>query len=104
MKFKVFSIYDAKAKAFQTPFYMVELGQALRAFEDLCKDTDTLVYRHPEDFQLYEIGSYDDSNAKHESYIPLELVSTATEMKTFKRVKSAEIKTEQLVTETIGGK
>lgn len=76
---KMFSLYDGKAQMFQTPFYMPTLGMALRAFADLCNDPNTMVYRHPEDFSLYEIGEYDDSNAVHNSLSPLKLVGTAQE-------------------------
>jgi len=78
---KVFSIHDGKAKAFQLPFYMQTVGAAIRAFEDLANDPKTIVSRHPEDFVLYEIGSYDDSTAEVVNNHPLSLVAAATEFK-----------------------
>jgi len=79
MNLKVFSIYDAKAKAFQSPFYMVTLGQALRAFDDLVNEKDSFVNKHPEDYQLYQVAEYDDSNATFQNRVPLNMIATAVE-------------------------
>lgn len=78
---KVFSIHDSKAKAFQLPFYMPTIGAAIRAFEDLVNDRTSMAYKHPEDFMLYEIAQYDDSNAETISNHPVSLVVTAKELK-----------------------
>lgn len=91
MKLRVFSLYDAKAKVFQTPFYMPTLGMALRAFDDLVNDESTLVNKHPGDFQLYEIAEYDDDNGKHKPTEPLDLVATAQEYKKDKRMKMSDL-------------
>lgn len=61
MTTKVFSVYDSKACVFGNPFVMVTVGAAIRAFTELCNDPQTMVYRHPSDFVLYEIGSFEDS-------------------------------------------
>jgi len=89
MNLKVFSIYDAKAKAFQSPFYMVTLGQALRAFDDLVNEKDSFVNKHPEDFQLYHIAEYDDSNATFQNRVPLNMIATAAEY--YKGIKPFDI-------------
>lgn len=78
---KVFCIYDSKAKVFQLPFFMPTIGAAVRAFEDLVMDKSTMVNRHPDDFVLYEIGQYDDSNAETIAHHPISLVVTAKELK-----------------------
>ena len=59
MKLKVFSIFDSKAEAFNTPFFFNMTGQALRAFEDLAKDPQAAISKHPEDYTLFEIGEFD---------------------------------------------
>lgn len=61
---KMFSVYDSKAKAFGVPFAMQTVGAAVRAFSDLANDNQTLVCRHPSDFILYEIGSFDDHSSE----------------------------------------
>lgn len=62
---KVFSVYDEKAKIFMTPFAMVEVGEALRMFMDLVRDQKTLLSRHPEDYKLYQLGTFDDFKGKY---------------------------------------
>lgn len=63
MVLNVYSIYDEKSQSYGTPFFMATDGLAARAFSDLVKDTTTLVGMHPEDFVLYQIGSFDDASA-----------------------------------------
>lgn len=68
MIMKVFSVYDSKAQMFNVPYFANTTPQAIRSFSDLANDPQTLVCKHPGDFVLYEIGEYDDSNAKMVNY------------------------------------
>ena len=61
MNLKVFSIYDAKAGAFNQPFFMHTFGQAERAFRDEVDSPTSLISKHPEDFTLFDLGVFDDS-------------------------------------------
>ncbi|QXP44270.1 MAG: nonstructural protein [Arizlama microvirus] len=60
MVLKVFSILDAKAKVYSNPFFMPQIGQALRGFGDLVNGEKSDVSKHPEDYSLYQVGEYDD--------------------------------------------
>lgn len=62
MKLKAFSIYDTKALAYGVPFFMSSVGQATRAFADLSNDPQSMVFKHPTDFVLFEIGEFNDSD------------------------------------------
>lgn len=62
MKFKIFSIYDSKAQQFNTPIFLAQEGQAIRAFDDLCNNKDSEVSKHPEDYTIFAIGEFDDDN------------------------------------------
>lgn len=64
MKYKVFSIYDVKAKTFSPPFVCPHTGQALRDFSDLVQDPKTRIAAHPEDYNLQCLGEYDDCSGK----------------------------------------
>lgn len=57
---KMFSVFDSKAGNFSPPFFMVNVGAALRAFVDIANDRDTAIARHPEDYSLFLIGEFDD--------------------------------------------
>lgn len=57
---KFFSIYDAKAKFYQRPFLAPSTGEAIRAFIDSVNDSRYSMSKHPEDFILFEVGTFDD--------------------------------------------
>lgn len=73
MQIICFSIFDAKAAYFNTPFYYAHRGQAIRAAMDLGSDLGTTVGRYPADFHLYEIGSFDDQTGAFTAIAPLSL-------------------------------
>lgn len=58
---KMFTVYDQKAKAYLPPWFMGELGQATRIFSDCCSSKDHQFGVHPEDYELYEVGVFDDN-------------------------------------------
>lgn len=64
MKTEAYSIYDLKAKIFTPPFFMRSRGEAIRAFTTTANDTTNNVGKFPEDFQLYQVGEYDDTTGK----------------------------------------
>lgn len=59
----VYVIYDSKAEFYNQPFFLINDEIALRSALDLRRDTNTEIGRHPEDFTLFKIGTYDDSTA-----------------------------------------
>lgn len=63
MKFKVFSIYDSKAAAFLTPFFLRHEGEAQRIFGTLAVDPEHQFCLHAADFTLFQIGEFDDLTA-----------------------------------------
>lgn len=60
MKIEVFSVYDSKSKAFSQPFYSATVAVAIRNFTTACKDPNSQLAKHPEDFTLFHVGSFDD--------------------------------------------
>lgn len=57
----MFSVYDEKSEAFLLPFFLQTKGQAIRAITDCVNDTNHTFYKHPSDYTLFELGSFDDS-------------------------------------------
>ena len=64
MKQLMFVIYDSKANAYLQPWFLTTEPMAIRAFTDLANDSDSNVSRHPEDYTLFNIGSFDDNTAE----------------------------------------
>jgi len=60
MKLVVFSIYDSKSHIYEKPFYMNHRMEALRAFESTVNDPNTSINKWPEDFTLFELGTYEN--------------------------------------------
>lgn len=65
MRLAVLAIRDRAANAFDRPMFFTSLGAALRAFGDEINrvDLNNNLNKHPEDFDLYHLGEYDDENA-----------------------------------------
>jgi len=61
MKHKMFCIFDSAAKAYLIPFFLPESGMALRVFGDCINSSDHQFGKHPADYTLFELGSFDDS-------------------------------------------
>jgi len=70
---KMYTIYDSKAGFYNRPFTARTKGEALRLFQQAANDKTTQIGEYPEDFILFEIGSFDDltGNLAHESHISL---------------------------------
>lgn len=74
MKLKIFAIHDAKAEAYLQPFFMANKGTAIRAITDTLAQREHQFSKYPEDFTLFELGEYDDSNgivSPHVTPLPL---------------------------------
>ena len=61
MKTYAYCVYDRKSLIYNTPFFAVSDGAAVRSFRDLANDLSTTVGRHPGDFVLYRVGTFDDA-------------------------------------------
>jgi len=64
---KAYAVYDSKTQAFDKPMFMLTNGQAIRGWETAANNPESDYYKHPDDFTLFELGSYDDSTGKFDS-------------------------------------
>lgn len=74
MMLKVFSIYDIKAETYSPPFFLQTVGLAIRTFTDVANDRESRVHKYPEDFTLFEIGTFNDTSGTiipREANLPL---------------------------------
>jgi hypothetical protein len=64
----IVSVKDSAAEAFGRPMYLQSLGVAIRSFTDEVnrEDKDNQLFNHPDDFDLYELGVFDDSLGRYE--------------------------------------
>lgn len=71
MKRLLCAVYDSASQTFGQPMYVIARGQAVRAFSDEVqrRATDNALNMHPEDFELWLLGEFEDSNG---ALIPVE--------------------------------
>lgn len=64
MKRLLCAVYDSASQTFGQPMYVVARGQAVRAFSDEVqrRNPDNALSLHPEDFELYLLGEFEDTN------------------------------------------
>lgn len=77
MKVNVYSIYDRKAVTYGLPFFQPTDGSAIRSVQEIANDMNTTVGRHPTDFALFCIGTYDDQLGLMQPEVPLRHVIDA---------------------------
>jgi len=75
MNQNIFTIFDSKAKAYLTPFFLHADGMAIRVFTDCVNDKNHQFGKHPEDYILFNIGSWSDDKAKFKTSIPIALAT-----------------------------
>lgn len=82
MKQVIISVKDTAAQAFTRPIFVPAIPVALRSFRDEVNRVDSTddLARHPDDFELYEIGSFDDATGIIEVIEP-RLVARAKDLK-----------------------
>lgn len=67
MKMQIVALRDIKANVYGQPIFVPNIGSAIRSFGDQCQDEKSGdLYKHPEDFELYHLGTYTDDDAKFE--------------------------------------
>lgn len=58
----VMAAYDKKAKAYALPFFSPQVAVAVRQFGEAANTPDHQVCKHPEDFSLFLLGTFNDEN------------------------------------------
>lgn len=95
MELKIFALYDEKAITYARPFFLPHKGQAIRLFSDLATDSSQEIGRHPEDYSLYHLGTYDDITGRFENLQVPEFISRASEFKNPKISITKEVNDER---------
>lgn len=61
MRLIAFSVYDVKVEAYMPPLFARTYGEAERFWADLKSDSQSPYSKHPEDYQLFQVGEFDPS-------------------------------------------
>lgn len=79
MKQECFSVYDRRTQYFNVPFFSPTIESGKRVFMEACRNGETLLHKYPEDYELYHVGSFDDSSAHFDPMHPVPVL-TATQV------------------------
>jgi len=74
----IYAIYDAQVDAYSQPFYSQTNGSALRAFSDHVNEAGTPANKHPADYFLAQLGTFDDQTGEITGHKPSR-IGSATE-------------------------
>lgn len=83
MKLIVVAIKDRAADAYMRPFFVPTANMAIRSFMDEVNrdNPENQLFYHSDDFDLYELGIFDDSNGHIESHEDPKLIMLGKQAK-----------------------
>lgn len=61
MRHKIVAVHDRALDAYLRPFFTPALGAAIRSFQDEINRADSDINKHPDDYDLYHLGDWDDA-------------------------------------------
>ncbi len=91
MKLIAFSIYDEKAECFGHPFFFSAIGLATRLFKEWVNNPNTPPGKHPTDFKLYQVGAWNDAQAKFETVDVPKFIGNGTDYLTHEYTDEREV-------------
>jgi len=77
------TVKDRAADAFGRPMFVPSTGVAIRSFSDEINrnNADNQLYNHPDDFDLYELGQFDDNTGLFTLHDQPKLLSLGKQVK-----------------------
>lgn len=80
---KLYVVYDSKSETYTHPTVNPARGQAIRSFADAVNGdpSSSVLASHPEDFTLFEIGTFDNQTGLIELYEARESVCNGLDLK-----------------------
>lgn len=75
MRYKILAIRDRALDAYGQPFFSASTGAAIRSFSDEINraSPDNQLFKHPEDFDLFLLGEFDDQTGEFDSTRPAQV-------------------------------
>jgi len=79
---KIFSVKDIKANAHIAPMTMRTAAEAIRSFEQECKNPESNFFKFPTDYILLELSDWDEREGKLTPHQAPIILGTASEFVT----------------------
>ena len=77
---EVYSIFDVKSKVYSNPTLSIARGDIEREWIDIVNEPDNKFNRHPEDFILYKLGTFDDCAGVYDCLDTPEIIARAIDV------------------------
>jgi hypothetical protein len=74
MKKHFYAVFDVKSQIYSGPVLEVADGTAIRAMQDAVRSPDHPFARHPGDFSLHKIGTFDDQSGEIVGHKPEHII------------------------------
>lgn len=71
MIYGVYAIYDSAAHVFTAPTIDISDSSAVRSFQQAIANSGSVMNFKPDDFSLYQVGTFDVETGKLEPFTPL---------------------------------
>jgi hypothetical protein len=83
MKQIICTVKDRAADAYGRPMFVPSVGVAIRSFSDEINrnNADNQLFNHPDDFDLYELGEFDDNSGLFALHEQPKLLSLGKQVK-----------------------
>ncbi len=83
MKQVICTVKDRAADAYGRPMFVPSAGVAIRSFSDEINrdNADNQLFNHPDDFDLYELGEFDDNTGLFALHEQPKLLSLGKQVK-----------------------
>jgi len=83
MKQIICTVKDRAADAYGRPMFVPSTGVAIRSFSDEINrnNADNQLFNHPDDFDLYELGEFDDNTGLFALHEQPKLLSLGKQVK-----------------------
>lgn len=76
----IIAVRDRQLQAFMRPFTAQTLGQAIRSFRDETNRKDSDINQHPEDYELYHLGHFNEQTGELTPLAKPESIAIATNL------------------------
>lgn len=67
MKRNICAVRDRQMAAFGQPIFVPTTGIAIRSFADEINNPQSEMHKHPDDYDLYHLGTFDDDTGRFEN-------------------------------------
>lgn len=90
MKLLMFAVHDRVTEAFGSPFTAQTEAEAKRMFLTAAQDPDTNLFKNPDDFSLYHIGSFNNAGGELVPQSPLVYLCGAGQLSNVRKISHAK--------------